>query len=303
MGLFDGPLKELENFLSEKQKQGLVKELSASARKKWPSESSLILEEDAALELGNPSIGSLSFLVWSEDPEKKARQKTLSPSRERAGRGGSSNISNPSNPYQKRLKSPSPLSPPVQGGEIRVGEKDRFPATMDEQAKTQDRILLIGPDLKEVRQKSIPFGQIVRVWGKFRDEYECFRELREAVLDTRLKGFMVRALPSQQTVWCRVNQLALDQDFSLAHLGAALLQSLKKINFVSSAEIIFVTSGKSDLEKLKQAGEETEGITGALMKMGEEKSFDCSSCDYQEVCDKIEELKMIKKKLQKKAPN
>jgi len=281
MGLFDGPLNELENFLSEKQKQGLVKELPQAPRKKWPSESSLVLEEDAALELGNPAIGSLSFMVWSE---------------ERCKGSGLTGIlgSDPIGEAQKARGLASASLP----GHLRRGLTPKIARLETGPIKPmRDRVLLIGPDLKEARQKSIPFGQIVRVRGNFRNEYECFRELRETVLDTRLKGFMVRALPSRQTVWCRVNQLALDQGFSLAHLGAALVKNLKRISFVSSAEIIFVTSGKSDLEKLKTAGEETERITGALMKMGEEMSFDCNSCDYQEVCDKIDELKKIKNKL------
>jgi CO dehydrogenase/acetyl-CoA synthase beta subunit len=194
------------------------------------------------LELGNPGIGSLSFLVWSEDKAEKTKK-----------------------------------------------------------APKEDRIILIGPDLKKLKAKKIPFGQVIRVRGAFRDEYECYRELRDAVFDTKLKGFMVRVLPSRQTIWCRVDRESLDKGFSLAHLGAALVRSLKSISFVSSVDVIFVTSGKADLEKLKRPGEDSDQIVGALMKMVEEKSYDCDSCDYQELCDKIEELKMIRKNLKNKA--
>jgi len=236
MGLFDQQIKQVQDFLSEKQSRGQLRQFQPGSYRDWPLESTLVLEEDAALELGNPGVGSLSFLIWSEA-----------------------------------------------------------------KAETEDRILLIGPDLKEAGQKSIPFCQIVRVSGRFRDEYECYCQLRDAVLNTRLKGFMTRTLPSQQTLWCRVNQEALDKGFSLAHLAAALIKNLKKIEFVSAAELIFVTSGKQDLEQLKAPACDAERVVAALMKMVEEESFDCASCDFQEVCDVVEELKMIRKKLQKGA--
>ncbi len=233
MGLFDEQIKQVEAFLSEKKSLGQLRELPVTPYSRWPLESTLILEEDTGLELGNPRMGSLSFLLYSEVP-----------------------------------------------------------------AADDDRIFLIGPDLHEIQDKSVPFGQIVLVKGTFSDEYECYRELTEAVYDTRLEGFMVRALPGRGTIWCRVNREAREKGFMLAYLGAALIRSLKDVDFVSGAEVLFITSGKGDVERLKRPGHETGRIVGALMKMVEEKTYDCESCEYWDVCEDVAELKKIRSKLQ-----
>ncbi len=232
MGLFDDQIKHVQDFLAEKQSLSQVREFQVSPYSGWPSEASLILEEDTALELGNPGIGSMSFIIWSE------------------GHGAD-----------------------------------------------HDRILLVGPDLNEIRVQSVPFCQMILVKGSFRDEYECWRELREAVYDTKLEGFMTRVLPSRQMIWCRVDREALAKGFLLPHLGAALIRSLRDVSFVSGAEVIFVTSGKEDMEKLKKPGYDTARIVGAMMKMNEEKIYDCESCEYWDVCKSVAELRMMRRRL------
>jgi len=166
--------------------------------------------------------------------------------------------------------------------------------------KNQDRLLILGPDLNELKGKKAPFGQIIRVYGSFPDEYQCYCQLRDAIYQTKLKGLMMRLIPSQQVIWCRVHQTALAQGFSLSHLGSALIKKIKALSFVESVEVIFITSSKKDLNQLKPAGEEVKRIAGALVKMVEEKDFDCEACEYWEVCEKVLELKQIKKRLNKK---
>jgi len=236
MGLFDEPFREVEDFLREKQGLKQIRELLLKPGLNWLEEASLILEEESALELGHPSQGSLSFLVWSQAIKKN-----------------------------------------------------------------QDRILILGPDLSELKEKKVLFGQIIRVYGSFPDEYQCYCQLRDALYQTRLKGLMVRLIPSQQVIWCRVNQTALAQGFSLSHLGWALIKKIKALSFVASVEVIFITSGKKDLNRLKPAGEKVARISGALVKMVEEKNFECESCEYWEVCEKVLELKQIRNRLNQPA--
>ncbi len=231
MGLFDEQVESIRDFISQKKAENRARELDIDSCLDWPLGSSLILEEDTALELGNPGIGSLSLILWQE------------------------------------------------------GQGDG------------DRVLLIGPDLNEIREKGIPFCQIVLVRGSFSDEYDCWREIREAVYETKLKGFMVRVLPSRQDIWCRVNREALAGGLSFGHIGAALVRSLREVDFVSGAEVIFVTSGREDVEKLKQTGYAAGRIVSAMMKMVEEMNFDCEGCDYREVCERVEELKRIRMRL------
>jgi CO dehydrogenase/acetyl-CoA synthase beta subunit len=233
MGLFDRQVEELERFLAGQYKLGKIRELPLKPRPAWPVESTLVLEEDTAIELGHPQNGSLAFALWT----KKS-------------------------------------------------------------GKTRDRVWLSGPDLSELESKSIPFGQVVLVSGLVKDEYESYLSLRDAVSGTRLKGMMSRGLPSRQTVWCRVNKEALARGFSLTHLGAALVRNLKRLAWVSSAQVLFITSGREELEALRPIAESSAGIAGALVKMKEENDFDCDNCEYQEVCGQVKDLKKIRQALQ-----
>ena len=232
MGLFDSPVEQLENFLAEKRASHQVREFPLDAPWDWPEESSLILEEDAALELGNPGLGSLSLLLWTEGP-----------------------------------------------------------------CPDGDQVLLLGPDLNEIKTRGEPFAQVLLVRGSFNDEYECYQALRDAVYDTKLCGMMTRVLPSRQTIWSRVNREALDRGFSLAHLGAALIRRLKQVAFVSGARALFITGSAADIASLENAGRETARIVSAMAKMSEEMSYDCASCEFGDVCETVAELKKIREKL------
>ena len=232
MGLFDEQLAEVEQFLAEERSAGNVREFRAESTPQWPSERSLVLEDDTAVELGNPRIASLSFLIWSE------------------------------------------------GWEVDDGG-----------------ISLIGPDIGEMDKRSVPFAQVLIASGEFTDEYESYRDVREAMYDTVLEGFMVRTMPSRQTIWCRVSGDAVERGFSLEDLGSALIANLREVESVSGAEALFVTSSVADVERLAPPASGARRIIEALMKMYEEKNFDCETCEYKDVCDEVMDLKKIRERL------
>ena len=232
MGLFDEQLTQVRRFLREAEEAGRLRRLDASPSKPWPSGSSLVLREDTALELGNPSIGSLSMLIWCE---------------EGAARDGA--------------------------------------------------VSLVGPDLGEAEGTDMPFAQVVIAAGEFPNEYDSYRDLRDAVYDTKLKGLSVRAMPSKQVLWCRVSREAAGGGLSLGHLGAALLGNLREVPGVTAAETLFVTSGSADIARLSGAAAGARRLVDAMMKMYQENNFDCETCEYQDVCDTVIDLKKIRKKL------
>jgi len=231
LGLFDEQVAAVERFLAEERSAGNVREFRAGSRPAWPSEQSLVLEDDTAIELGNPRIASLSSLVWSEGP--------------------------------------------VEDG----------------------RISLVGPDVSEMDERGVPFAQVVIAGGKFTDVYESYRDVREAIYDTVLEGFMVRTMPSRQSIWCRISREAVSGGFSLEDLGDALIWNLKTVEPVTGAEVLFVTSSVADVERLAPAASGARRVIEALMKMYEEKNFDCETCEYRDVCDEVMDLKKIRERL------
>jgi CO dehydrogenase/acetyl-CoA synthase beta subunit len=231
MGLFDKSARDLNAFVENAKAGNRLCDLSRTQPSPWPAQSSLVLEEDTAIELGNPSIGSSHFIVWSD-------------------------------------QKPAPKG---------------------------DGVFLLGPDIRELEQKRHPFAQVLSLRGRFDDPYDCYRQIKTAVYQTELDGFMVRSMPSRQSLWCRISKSAVAGGFSLAHLGRALLDRLQNLSFIDRVQIFFVTSGKEDVARLKMIGEQVEQIVGALVKLNEVSAHDdCDSCDYQQVCADLDELAQLR---------
>ena len=64
-----------------------------------------------------------------------------------------------------------------------------------------NRIVLVGPDFPEAGTPSLPFAMVIVAGGEFSDEYDCYRDLRDAIYGLRLRGFMTRIFPGRQSIW------------------------------------------------------------------------------------------------------
>ncbi len=160
-----------------------------------------------------------------------------------------------------------------------------------------NRITIIGPDITEVGQTRIPFAKIVLVRGNFDDEYETYRDLRDAIFDTKLQGVSTRIWPDRQKIWCRISREAMDKDFDLVRYGSTLIKNLNNLEAVEESQVIFVTQLTGELEQLKPMAEKAQDIVEALIKMYEEMNFDCEDCEYNEVCEEVEGLREIRERL------
>lgn len=172
---------------------------------------------------------------------------------------------------------------------------DRQPAvtTID-----QDRVFLVGPDLSEAARSSLPFAQVISVTGTFEDAYESYRRLREAAYRVRLKGTMVRVMPSRQTIWWRFSAEALDAGLDAQILGSALIDELARLDFVERVEVLLVTSREA-ITELAEAGALVLDIVDALLRMHEQTlEMDCDECEFAKVCDSVSELRQLHQRLQ-----
>ncbi|MCP4692042.1 MAG: hypothetical protein GY859_28615 [Desulfobacterales bacterium] len=159
------------------------------------------------------------------------------------------------------------------------------------------KISLIGPDIPETTDPSRPLGKVVLIRGEGFDAdnaYERFREMDLAPLDISLDGYMVRAVSRQMREWSRISRKALDGGFDFSVLGGALINQLKKIDYIDAVEVIFITSSEEGIREFGQIGEKARRYIDAMRKMAEEVTFDCSTCDYQDICDEVDELKEMR---------
>ena len=79
-----------------------------------------------------------------------------------------------------------------------------------------------------------------------------------------------------------------------------MLDQFLSLDYVKSAETIFITSERNDVLEAKKVADEVFTLISAMNKMAEELSFDCDTCDYNDVCGDVAELRSMRKKLQKK---
>jgi CO dehydrogenase/acetyl-CoA synthase beta subunit len=110
---------------------------------------------------------------------------------------------------------------------------------------------------------------------------------------------MMRAVSQFQREWSRVSKEAVDKGFSFKILGGALVDRFLSLSYVKAVEVVFITSSRQDVLELAAVADEAVKIIGAMNKMAAGLSFDCDTCEYNEVCDDVAELRSVHSKLKK----
>lgn len=159
-------------------------------------------------------------------------------------------------------------------------------------------VTLIGPDISETRG-SLPFAQILLLASDSLQD-EAYTKLNSFQYELELKGYMIKAMPSSLLIWSRVSNDNARNGFSFEILGKTIINNYKSKFDIPFVEIIFITSSKEDVEQLKDLHYKVKRIVGAMTKMLEEMHFDCSSCEYLDVCGDVRQLSALRKKLIKK---
>ncbi|NOY68773.1 MAG: hypothetical protein GXP53_04680 [Deltaproteobacteria bacterium] len=165
------------------------------------------------------------------------------------------------------------------------------------------RITVVGPDLPLLNGQRVSFGKVVIVDASDFDadnSYDRFREMELLRYDIHLKGYMMRGVSQQQREWSRVSTDAINNGFSFKNLGGALIEKFSALDYVRSTETIFITSSKEDVLEMQNISNNVIQLINAMHKMAEEMSFDCDTCDYNDVCGDVAELRAMRKSLAKK---
>jgi CO dehydrogenase/acetyl-CoA synthase beta subunit len=158
-------------------------------------------------------------------------------------------------------------------------------------------LTLIGPDIPEARG-SLPFAQILLIASNGLQD-EDYRKVNSFQYELELAGYMIKAVPSSLTIWSRVSKESAADGFSFQLLGKAITDKYKSKFDIASIEIIFVTLSREDVEELEGLRHKITRIISAMNKMIEETSFDCSSCEYLDVCGDVRQLGALRDKLMK----
>jgi len=164
----------------------------------------------------------------------------------------------------------------------------------------KNRITVIGPDLPDIKEKRASFGRIVILGGddfNAANSFERYREMELLRYGIDLDGYMMRGVSQYQREWSRISDEAIKNGFSFKVLGGAIIDKFAALPYIKAAEVIFITQSREAVLEAKTIADGAIKIIGAMNKMAESLSFDCSTCEYRNVCRDVAELRSMRKAL------
>lgn len=169
--------------------------------------------------------------------------------------------------------------------------------TSSKELVPEDKVVLIGSDLKEIRDGS-DFARIVllRV-GVLDDDTEVvhrtLKDIEFAKYHVYPKGYMVRMSPENYREQVRVSRDAIRRGINFKAIGDRYITEYKKNPNVVAAEVIFVTNPKVDYDELKATAKKASAVTGTLTHILEGLPTDCSVCALKDVCEEVDGMKEL----------
>jgi CO dehydrogenase/acetyl-CoA synthase beta subunit len=175
-------------------------------------------------------------------------------------------------------------------------------ATGDASLVVNGRITLVGPDVGETDDRTLPFAQIALACCDGDIERTCSTMDRVLHASAQTDGYMLRSVPDM--IWARVSNKAADSGFSIRGLGSRLIGSLcDQCPGIGKSEMFFVTSSREDVSQLKEIVSPAQSKMRKLQSFGRNEdgvyecdtSLDCDVCPEKTVCDTIRDVITIRK--------
>ncbi|MBR0207540.1 MAG: carbon monoxide dehydrogenase [Oscillospiraceae bacterium] len=169
--------------------------------------------------------------------------------------------------------------------------------TSSSELVNEDRVLLYGPDLKDIRG-DCDFARIVllRVGVLEGDDEKVYRTLKDiefAKYHVNLEGYMIRMSPETYREQVRVSKQALRRGINFRQVGSSYIKAYKQDENVLNATVIFVTAPGFDYKTMKETAKKANDVTGTLTHILEGLPTDCSVCALKGICDEVEGMKEL----------
>lgn len=161
----------------------------------------------------------------------------------------------------------------------------------------KDRVLLYGPDLRDIRGDT-DFARIVLLRVGMLDDdnekvYHILKDIEFAKYHVYPEGYMVRISPENYREQVRVSRQAIHRGISFRSIGASYIRAYKKDENVLNATVIFVTAPGMDYAAMKDTAKKASDITNTLTTILEGLPTDCSVCSLKGICDEVEGMKEL----------
>lgn len=170
--------------------------------------------------------------------------------------------------------------------------------TCDANIVDKDEVLLIGPDLNEIKADA-PYARIALVkvneqsLGDGNDLYNAVRKIEYVRYHVNPKGYMVRISASNGREPVRVAKDAIDEGMTFAEVGNCYLKTYHENKNIDAVKLIFITLPDFDYNSLSEKAKQLEAITGTIDHIFKNIMMDCGSCGLKQVCDEVEGLREL----------
>lgn len=168
--------------------------------------------------------------------------------------------------------------------------------TSNDQLINEDRILLYGKDLNEIKRNTnfsrITFMNVDKVEdpnkayiGIKRLEYERFKVIPE--------GYMILSSSIENKENVRVSKKAIKEGINFEIIGNLFINHYKKIEGVNNVWMIFLVGDYPFIDNLVEKSKEVDAITNAFDHILKNVIVDCEVCPLMTICEDIEALREL----------
>lgn len=169
--------------------------------------------------------------------------------------------------------------------------------TSNSQLVSEDKVILIGPDLGQIKG-DCDFARIVLLQVGVLDDddeavYRTLKDIEFSKYHVYPEGYMIRMSPESSREQVRVSRQALKQGISFKTVGNRYVAEYKKDANVLKATVIFITDPKADYEALQAMAKKASAVTGTLTHILEGLPTDCSVCALKDICDEVDGMKEL----------
>ena len=178
--------------------------------------------------------------------------------------------------------------------------------TQDKSIIDKDEIILIGPDLNEIKTDCsyarIVFLLVDDVEKNGPDSfYEILKNIEISKYNIAIKGFMIRASALTLREQVRVSKEAIKNKLTFAQIGNQFVYEFHKDPHVLGAKILFVTSSNVFYNELESIANKSHERSEAYNHMLKDSVMNCKKCAWKPVCAEVDEMKEFHKKMVGKA--
>lgn len=171
-----------------------------------------------------------------------------------------------------------------------------FNCVTSSDAVSEDRILLYGPDLSQIK-KNTNFTRITLLNVNHvedpNDAYMNIKHLEFERFNIRPEGYMMLSSSVENKEQVRVSKKAIKNGLSFETIGNLIVNHYKAEPTVNNVQVIFITEDLPIIPELVKLGYKVDEITDAFDHILKDVILDCDMCPLQSICEEVEGMKEL----------